>query len=244
MTRTLTAFLAIALLTLTGCGTSVPKTNPTGLTATVSDQGIELTASIATATFAPGAAPEVKVTVRNNGEASVRYVRYNGCDKGFGVIMEQNGAKTVHFDEKTDAPMACNEAITMADLPPGGTTQATYSAIVVPDMPPPANGEHVINVSFHRATAIDDVKPVVAVLKVTVEGGEARVTEEEAVTAARADARVVQWLKAHPDAPVTVSRWHQGRWLIRFATKSGPTPHEVEVAVSGVPAKVESVTWR
>lgn len=244
MTRTLTAFLAVALLALTGCGSSSPKTNPANLTATTSDQGIELSATIAAATFAPGAVPEVDVTVRNNGKSPVRYIRSNGCDKGFGVVMEQDGTRTGYFTEKTDAPVACTEAITFGDLQPGGTIKATYTFMAVPDMPPPADGGHSINVSFNRATAIDDVKPVTATLKVTVAGGIARVTEASAVTAAKADARIVQWLKAHPDGPVTVARWHQGRWLVRFATKSGPTPHEVEVAITGVPAKVESVTWR
>lgn len=244
MTRIISAFLAVALLTLAGCSIGAPKANPTGITATASDQGIELTASITAATFAPGAIPQVDVTVRNNGKTPVRYIRYNGCDKGIGISMEQGGVQTAYFAEKTEAPVGCTEAITLADLPPGGTIKTTYTQLAVPDLPPPANGDHLINVHFNRATTIDDEKPVTAVLKVKVAGGEARVTEAEAVTAAKADARVAQWLKAHPDVPVTVARWHQGRWLVRFATKTGPTPHEVEVAITGVPAKVESVTWR
>jgi hypothetical protein len=243
MTRMITAFLAVALLILTGCGASAPKSDPSRMTATVSDQGIELTASIASPKFAPHALPQVDVTVRNNGKTSVRYIRYNGCDTGVGVIMQQGDAKTAYFDEKTEAPVACTEAITMADLAPGATIQASYVTLPVADMPPPDNGDHVISISFNRATSLDEVKPVVASLQVTVEGGKARVTEAEAVAAAKADARVVQWLKAHPDALV-VGRWHQGRWLVRFASKSGTAPHEVEVAVAGVPAKVESVAWR
>ncbi|MDF2630631.1 MAG: hypothetical protein K0R39_4462 [Symbiobacteriaceae bacterium] len=244
MTRCFSVFLAVALLTITGCATGDPKN---GLTTTSTDQGIELTASIASATFAPGAVPQVDVTVRNNGKTAVRYIRADGCDKGIGVWMEQGGDKTAFFDEKLaigDQPRACTEAISTADLAPGGTIRATYAVMLRPDQPPPANGEHFINVSFNRGETHGQEKPVVAALKVTVAGGEARVTEAEALAAAKADARVVQWLKAHPDGPVTVVRWHQDRWLVRFLSKPGPTPHEVEVAVKGAPARVESVTWR
>lgn len=245
MKSAIAAILAVTLLALTGCGAGGPRDLPAGLTATAADQGVEVTASVGDAAFRPGAIPAVQIIVRNKGKAPVRYIRYNGCDPGFHVSMVQGEIQTGYFLEKTEGePRGCTDAIEFGDLQPGATLKATYVYAAVPDMPPPSNGEHLIRVSFNRAQSIDDLRPVVAALKVTVEGGEARVTQAEALSTAKADPRVAQWLKAHPEVPVINARWKEGRWVVLFATKSGPTPREVEVAVRGVPAKVESVTWR
>lgn len=169
MKRMAAIALAVAMLALTGCGPSGPAKSPVGTSAVATDQGLELRASVAAATLAPGAVPAVRVEVRNTGNSPVRYIKYDGCDKGFHVWMEQGGARTGIFVEQSDSlPRACTDAVQFAELQPGAVIAATYVYRALPDQPRPGGGGHAIKVSFNRGTGVDAVQPLVVALSVTV----------------------------------------------------------------------------
>ncbi|HWI63262.1 MAG TPA: hypothetical protein VNT75_15595 [Symbiobacteriaceae bacterium] len=166
MRRAAALLLAVALLALSGCGPARPKTVPAGVSSTTLNQEIEVKASIATATFAAGSVPTVDVEVRNTGKTAVRYVRFDGCDRGFQVRMQPGGGL---FALRTDSPVrGCTAAIEFADLQPGESVKASYVYRPAATQPPLTVGEHTISVSFNRGTAPDQLNPVVVTLKVNV----------------------------------------------------------------------------
>ena len=169
MRRMAAIALAVAMLVLSGCGPSGPAKSPGGARAVATDQGLEVRASVATSVFAPDAVPAVQVEVRNAGTKPVRYIRYDGCDKGFHVWMEQSGARTGHFVEQSASPpRGCTDAIQFSELQPGQVVSATYVYSALPNVKPPGIGDQQIKVSFNRATGVDALQPLVVPLNVTV----------------------------------------------------------------------------
>jgi len=166
MRRAAALVFVVALLAFSGCGPARPKTVVTGVSGATTDQGIELKASVAAATFSAGAVPTVDVEVRNTGKTAVRYVRFDGCDKGFTLRMEPGAG---YFVEKTESPVrGCTDAIEFADLQPGAAIKASYLFREGTGQPPLTDGEHTITVRFNRGTGPDSLQPVVVSLKVKV----------------------------------------------------------------------------
>lgn len=153
--------MALALAMLSGCSRGLTLT---GVTASAADQGVEVSLSVDAVSFTPAAVPDVTVEVRNTGKAPVRYIKSDGCDNGIRVTMDGGT-----FALKTAGPpRACTDAIEFADLAPGESLKAVYSYKPAPDQKPLAAGQHQIRAEFNRGTAIDQARPVLAGVRVTV----------------------------------------------------------------------------
>ncbi|HYG59546.1 MAG TPA: hypothetical protein VD902_15900 [Symbiobacteriaceae bacterium] len=153
-----------------GCGgTAVTPPKPGGLdTSTVAD-GIRIRASVASSVLDLSGQPAVDVTVTNESQATVSFLKFNGCDNGVHVTLEDTSGAVGSFRREVP-PVVCTQALAMATLAPGGTIRDRYVWAPAGDVPAPAAGEYRIVVRYQRADSMESVRPIAAEMKVAIQG--------------------------------------------------------------------------
>lgn len=174
MNMRLLAPLLIAVIFLTGCGGFRPKNAeaPRGVSSSTVVDGVRVQASLPTSTLDLANPKAVSVTVTNEGAQPVSFLKYNGCDTGVQVSLEQGGQRLGWFRVE-GPPMACTEALEMAALAPGAKIQGQYVWVAEPNAKRLAAGEYLVTVRFNRADGYEDVRAIAVELQVNVSQGTA-----------------------------------------------------------------------
>lgn len=214
----------------------------------VFSSGIRLTVEASQAVYQPDEPVLLKVTVKNEGDQPVSYLKgSSSCGDGLSVGTESGVG---HFRSKADRDgRACTEDIAMAELKPGEQIAAAFDWDQVHEEIPVAPGDYPIRVRFQRGQSPESLDPVEMKLTVKLEGNPVYITRDQAVELVKADPAYQEWVKAHTGDAVVRQDGEQV-YVLRARDLNDPTgewvpvlgaPKDLEPQIDGVR---KDMVWR